>query len=88
VSKTYALGRLEASGATVAFVRATFHEPFDIARRHVELVLEDSARPERRRLLVFRHADAFAAQVCRGVDATVLSHQDIRVEKLARGVDW
>ena len=58
--QTYSLRRLEPGCSAMALVGAALHKPFDIARHDAELVLQNAARPQRSRLLVFRHADTLA----------------------------
>ena len=76
--------RLEAGGAAVALV-AALHEEFHFAGMHAELVLEGTAAPDRRGLLIFRHADPLAAQIGRCGDPGIGAHQYAGVEELARG---
>src|SRR4051794_32653678 len=59
----HALRRSESGRPAVALVGVALHEPLDVAGMDAELVLEDAARPDRPGLLIFRHADALAAQV-------------------------
>ena len=77
----------EAGGAAMALVGIALHEPFDVAGMHVEFVLQDAARPDRPGLLIFRHADALAAQVGGRRDARIGAHDDAGVEELAHGED-
>src|SRR5262245_32249464 len=83
----HAGGRGEAGGTAVALVGVALHEPFDLARMHPELVLQDAALPDRPGLLIFRHADALAAQVGRCRDPRIGPHDDAGVEELAHGED-
>ena len=71
----------------MALVGVALHEPFDVAGMHVEFVLQDAARPDRPGLLIFRHADALAAQVGGHRDARIGAHDDAGVEELAHGED-
>ena len=83
----HAWRRGEAGGAAMALVGIALHEPFDLAGMHAEFVLQDAARPDRPGLLIFRHADALAAQVGRRGDAGIVAHDDAGVEELAHGED-
>ena len=47
----------------MADIRRAFHPEFHILGSHTEFVFQNSARPERRGLLVFRHADALAGKI-------------------------
>src|SRR5436190_214296 len=59
----YAARRLEADRAAMAVARHALHPPFQVARVHAEFVFERAARPQRRGLLVLRHADALALEI-------------------------
>src|SRR5256885_5824929 len=83
----YARWRLEADRAAMAVRRHALHPPFHVARLDAELVLERPARPERGRLLVFRHADALAFQIRRLLNPGGAPPQELGPEKPARGED-
>ena len=68
LAHTHAGRRGKAGRPAMALVGIAFHEPFDVAGVDVELVLQDATRPDRPGLLIFRHADALAAQVRRRRD--------------------
>ena len=78
-------GCRKAGGAAVTLVGVAFHEPLDVAGVHAEFMLQDAARPDRPGLLIFRHADALAAQVRRRGDGTIPAHDDAGVKELAHG---
>jgi len=79
--------RLEAGGAAVAHFRRALHPEFHVLRRDVEFVLQHAARPQRRSLLIFWHADALALEVGRRLDAGLAPHQNAGVEEPPRGED-
>src|ERR1700722_7874016 len=60
---SYAGRRFEAGGAAVTLLRRALHPEFHILRAYIEFMLEHTAGPKRRGLLVFGHTDAFAPQV-------------------------
>ena len=61
--------RLEAGGAAVTAIRRALHPEFHVFRRDAEFMLQHAARPQRRGLLIFRHADALALEIGRRLDA-------------------
>jgi hypothetical protein len=74
----------EADRAGMAALGQTFHEECHIRRRDAEFVFESAAAPQRRRLHVFRHADAPALEPGWAVDACILTHQDSGVVEAPR----
>src|SRR5438067_9470308 len=83
----HAARRLEADRAAMAVARHALHPPLHVARRHAEFMLQGPARPERRGLLVLRHADALALEIGRLVDACIAPHDDLGMKHFARGED-
>jgi hypothetical protein len=66
--------RLEAGGAAMAVRGGPLHPPFHVLRSDAPLVLQRAARPQRRGLLILRHADALALEVGGRLDAGVAPH--------------
>src|ERR1700757_2784068 len=64
----HAAWRLEADCAGMTASRQPLHEEGHILWRDAELALEHAAGPQRRRLHVFRHADALALEISRARD--------------------
>src|SRR5262249_4467137 len=80
-----AVRRLEADAARVAVARHPFHPELHLGRRNAEFMLEDTARPQRGSLLIFRYADAAAPEIRWLFDAGIPPHKDLGVKELARG---
>lgn len=74
---------LETRGASVAVFRVSLHPEFHILGRDPEFMLQHTARPQRRRLLVLRNADPLALEVGRGLDSGIAAHQNTRVKEAA-----
>ena len=76
--------RLEAGRAAVAFFRRTFHPVFHVLRHDAEFMLQHAARPQRRGLLILRHANPLALEVGGLFDAGFAADQDGGVVKSPR----
>ena len=83
----HAFRRLKTCGATMAFVGAALHKPFNVTRMHAKFMLQNAARPQRCGLLVLRHAHTLARQVLRAFNTAVGSDQNVGVKEQARGVN-
>ena len=83
----HARRRAEGERTGVTMRGHALHPEFHLGRRHAELVLQNAARPQRRGLLIFRHADTAAAQIGGLVDAGRAPHQNLGVEEFSRGED-
>ncbi len=64
---------------------ASLHIPVDLVLRHAEVMLENAAYPQRRRLLILRHAQPLAGQVFRFRDPRVDVVRKLGLKKSAAG---
>src|SRR3989338_259429 len=64
-------GRLEAGRSAMAQLLAPLHVPVNLILRHTKVVLQDSAHPQRSRLLIFRDANALPIEITRFLHARV-----------------
>ena len=80
-------GGLKPVRAGMAVRRHALHPVFHLGRVDAELMLQRAARPERRGLLIFRHADAAALEIRGRLDAGIAPHHDLGVKEFPRGED-
>ena len=73
-------GRLEAGRSAVAQLLAPLHVPVDLILRHPKVVLQDSAYPQRGRLLIFDDANALAIEIARFLHARVEVDRELGVK--------
>jgi hypothetical protein len=67
--KRYSRRRLETGRTAVAHLLAPLHVPVNLVLRHAEVMFENAAQPQRRGLLILGHAQTFAHEVLRFLDA-------------------